>query len=266
MSYKTDAENWEKLAADDALWAILTRPGKSGNQWEVEEFFRTGYAEVEWILDHVRSRHLLDDFTTALDIGCGVGRLSRPLAERFERVIGVDVSGTMIAKARQLNAHLLDRIDFVRSFTPGLEFIEPRSVSLVYCSIVLQHIPPHAGMQIIRGFLGTLRPGGLAVFQLPVRDIRPLTLSQRVRQAVRLRTRLRELGLGRNLAPQMRMYVYDDRKILDIIQAAGAVLADQRFTNQTDPASGGNVAFIDEGSSVDYVSRMYFARRSQANP
>ncbi|MEZ0334809.1 MAG: methyltransferase domain-containing protein [Gemmatimonadales bacterium] len=35
----------------------------------------------------------------ALDFGCGVWRLTRPLSERFQHVIGVDISSSMLDEA-----------------------------------------------------------------------------------------------------------------------------------------------------------------------
>ena len=58
----------------------------------------------------------------ALDFGCGVGRLTQALAEHFERVAGVDIAASMIARARQENRHG-DRVRYVvneRSDLAGL--------------------------------------------------------------------------------------------------------------------------------------------------
>ena len=43
------------------------------------------------------------DNQSALDFGCGVGRLSHALADLFLNVTGIDVSPTMVAKANELN-------------------------------------------------------------------------------------------------------------------------------------------------------------------
>ena len=37
-----------------------------------------------------------------LEIGCGVGRLLRPFLERAARIVGVDISGEMVARARDV--------------------------------------------------------------------------------------------------------------------------------------------------------------------
>src|ERR1039458_919896 len=93
------AKTWEIWAKKDPLWAIL-----SGRRWETEAFFETGRIEVQGILDHCRDLDIALQYDgTALDFGCGVGRLSRALAGYFREVIGVDIAPSMIALAKQYN-------------------------------------------------------------------------------------------------------------------------------------------------------------------
>ena len=67
----------------------------------VYDLAHVGHARSALVFDVVR-RHLHDGFAprTALDFGCGVGRLALPLARRCRSVVGVDVSGGMLEKAR----------------------------------------------------------------------------------------------------------------------------------------------------------------------
>ncbi len=41
-----------------------------------------------------------DSLTLAVDVGCGTGSSTRPLAEHFKDVVGVDVSETQLEEAR----------------------------------------------------------------------------------------------------------------------------------------------------------------------
>ena len=52
----------------------------------------------------------------ALDYGCGVGRLTLPLAERCEHVYGVDVSPSMLREAARNAA---------RMGLPNVEWVPP---------------------------------------------------------------------------------------------------------------------------------------------
>src|SRR6201996_7741823 len=97
---------WESLAQKDALAAILTDQSKSGGKWDVIEFMATGDAEIEAVLQHLEAIGLQPDLRgTALDFGCGVGRLTQALARRFRSSVGVDISQEMIAQANTLNQY-----------------------------------------------------------------------------------------------------------------------------------------------------------------
>src|SRR5207253_1465842 len=84
------------------MWAVLSEPEFSGGDAQAR-FFATGEGEVSGSLDVGRELGLPERFERALDFGCGLGRLTRALAERFESVVGVDISARMLAAARGLN-------------------------------------------------------------------------------------------------------------------------------------------------------------------
>ena len=86
------------------MWAILSyKDGKYG-RWDEEEFFRHGVERIDEFLGHGATLGRPAGHEAALDFGCGVGRLSRALASHFDQVTGVDISETMIGRARELNA------------------------------------------------------------------------------------------------------------------------------------------------------------------
>jgi SAM-dependent methyltransferase len=72
-----------------------------------------------------------------LDIGCGTGRFTEPLARRFNaRVVGLDPSRKMleIASAKKSNRH----VQFVRGRAESVP-IATRSVDLVFISMAFHH-------------------------------------------------------------------------------------------------------------------------------
>src|ERR1051325_12110429 len=97
-----EESHWERLAADDPRWAIRTEPGKQG-AWNEAEFFATGRAEIELALSRLGAVGITPRFGTALDFGCGMGRLAQVLAERFFLVHWVDISSPLIALANERN-------------------------------------------------------------------------------------------------------------------------------------------------------------------
>jgi SAM-dependent methyltransferase len=185
-------QEWEELASVDPLWAILTSSDRLGGGWELAEFFETGEAEISEMLK------VADDLgepvrrVRALDFGCGVGRLSRPLAERFRECVGLDISEGMLTLARELNE---DRPNcrFLVNTAPDLEQLETDSFDLVYSSLVLQHMPSAEMVEAyVSEFLRILRPGGLAVFQA----LSHIPLALRLQPRRRVYSFLRSLGLS----------------------------------------------------------------------
>ncbi len=155
---------WERLGADDPLWAVLSDPGKRGGRWLDEEFFATGEAEIAMQLAMASGWNLPRGHALALDFGCGAGRLTRALASRFERVLGIDVSASMIATARGLNA-ALDNVEFRVNTAPDLAGVASHSVDFLCSHITLQHIPAPLAADYVAEFFRVLAPGGVAVFQ-----------------------------------------------------------------------------------------------------
>lgn len=168
MDLKDLQAHWDTLGAQDPFYGVLSDPAKRGNAWDPAEFFATGEAEIAGLLGRLEADGEGFGRGCALDFGCGVGRLSQPLAARFERVIAVDVAPAMLAKARGLAPPGL-RIDWTLNERPDLAVVGDAGVDLVYSHIVLQHIPPDLALGYIREFVRVLKPGGLAVFQVPER-------------------------------------------------------------------------------------------------
>lgn len=80
MGFTENSKNGEGLAQQDALWAILTDPSKKRGKWNEAEFFGTGEMEIRTIFDHLKQHNWMPSAGIALDLECGVGRLSRTIA------------------------------------------------------------------------------------------------------------------------------------------------------------------------------------------
>jgi ubiquinone/menaquinone biosynthesis C-methylase UbiE len=167
------SRHWEQLGAQDPLWAVYVAPGTRGGAWDVDEFFATGHDEIERVMRFVEAHGVSAARGTAVDFGCGVGRLSRSLAEHFDRVIGIDVSDSMLAQARELNAGN-ERIEFVLNRRDDLSLLPDGSVDLVYSSLVLQHLPRPLAAGYLKEFVRLLTPGGAVVVQVATRPTRSI--------------------------------------------------------------------------------------------
>lgn len=157
---------WERHAQHDPLWAILSDPSKKGRKWDLPEFFETGAREISIVLYRLAEFDVAVDRGSALDFGCGVGRLTQALAGHFSQAVGVDISPTMIQLAEKLNRHP-DRVRYVSNAREDLSIFDNDAFDFVYSDIVLQHVEPTATRRYLAEFLRVLKKGGVLVFQLP---------------------------------------------------------------------------------------------------
>lgn len=111
-----------------------------------------------------------------VEIGCGVGRVTRALAARARHVRAMDVSEQMIARARELNPELAN-VEWIVGDGTSLAPVADASADVCFSFVVFQHIPEPA---VTLGYVGemgrVLRPSGVAAFQisnLPERHRRP---------------------------------------------------------------------------------------------
>src|SRR5438552_7766580 len=119
--------DWNELGELDPFWAVLSDPTRQFGRWESKEFFETGEAEIEQLLSMAKRLGYPASRTRALDFGCGVGRLTRPLAAYFQDCTGVDISSSMAAKARELSRSFFN-CSFIVTDGTGLSGIPSDSV------------------------------------------------------------------------------------------------------------------------------------------
>ena len=96
----TDA-HWKHWARVDPYRAVLfsDRYKRSRLSDNFQEFFDTGRVYVDSLMDKVVVLNPSLPLETAVEFGCGVGRLVIPLARYFRNVIGVDISPEMLKES-----------------------------------------------------------------------------------------------------------------------------------------------------------------------
>ncbi len=163
-------QHWNAFGEQDPLWAILSDPAKRGRGWDqdLEEFFASGRAEVADVLQVLGDRGIAVQKGRALDFGCGVGRLTRALADRFDSCDGVDLAASMINRARELREDG-EHVRFHHNPAPHLRLFDDESFDFILSLIVLQHMEPGLMRCYMREFMRVLRPRGVAFFNVPER-------------------------------------------------------------------------------------------------
>ena len=148
--------DWERRARENAPFYVCT------SAVSAEAFDASGGRDLE---EHVLDGLPVSPAWRVLEIGCGVGRLVKPLARRVARVVGVDLSEEMIRRAREYCADL-PNVELHR--TDGrLEFLAGGSFDFVFSHIVFQHVPRKAYVDAyLRDAFRLLVPGGILRVQV----------------------------------------------------------------------------------------------------
>ncbi len=162
-------QDWSKIAKEDPYWGVISAEQFRGKELGAEqraEFFASGQRLIDNIAAFIH-QHFGANLQPkrALDFGCGVGRLTAPLARIATEVVGVDVAPQMLKvcaanleKMGVKNASLVQGDDTLSRLTGNFDFINSY--------IVVQHIPPERGMILLATMLDRLEVGGFASLQL----------------------------------------------------------------------------------------------------
>jgi SAM-dependent methyltransferase len=222
------AQTWEWWGRRDPYFGVLTDEKFKSATLDLhrEEFFRSGEMHVAGVLSRIEDRFGAVPRRSALDFGCGVGRVLIPLTGAFETVTGLDIAPSMLAEARQnLAARGIERAELLAS-DAELSALGDRRFDLIHSYIVLQHMAPGAGYRAIDRLLDHVTPEGAVFLHLSVRRFG----AGWARRAYRLVNDLPGFYLLERLAkreklypPPMLMTEYDLGKVCHMLQGRGFV-------------------------------------------
>jgi SAM-dependent methyltransferase len=149
---------WDERAEDDAFFAVDSRL-EYGNP-DLDRFWAEGAKDLERLLSVLEVD--LSGGEAVVEIGCGVGRMTRVLAARAASVRALDVSERMLEIARRCNPEL-DNVDWILGDGATLAGIDSDSADAVISHVVFQHIPdPQVTLDYVRDIGRVLRPAGWA--------------------------------------------------------------------------------------------------------
>lgn len=156
-------EFWDERAREDAFYFVDNRiryrdPAEEARFWEM------GREDLDRLLGAVGVE--LQPEWTVVEIGCGVGRLTRVIAGRTASVKALDVSSEMLAIARNENA-ALENVEWLHGDGVSLAGVADSSADAAVSHVVFQHIPdPQITLGYIREVGRVLRPGGVAALHV----------------------------------------------------------------------------------------------------
>jgi SAM-dependent methyltransferase len=215
--------DWEDLAQLDPLWAIQSSEHNRFGGADDEAFMASGRRKVDRLMARLDRLGVPARHERVLDFGCGVGRLTLPLADRFEQATGIDIAPSMIEQAR-LRAGGRQDLRYLVNDRNDLQILTGEQFDLVYTALVLQHLP---SAEMALRYLGELArlvaPGGVLVAQVPV----GLKLRLRLQHGRRVYAALRRIGVSRDLLYRrlglqpMRMTIVPRSAVEATVEAAG---------------------------------------------
>jgi SAM-dependent methyltransferase len=168
--------DWDRRAQENARHYVAT----GQKEWTDEEFFAAGEQEMQdQIFNDLGNICQGRDPKTlkVLEIGCGAGRVTRPLARFFGEVYAVDISPNMVRQARRSVAEFPNARVF-RNNGRDLQAVRRRwwhrfgiggklEIDFAFSCLVFQHIPSRT---VIESYVSEvnrlLKAGGLFKFQV----------------------------------------------------------------------------------------------------
>jgi ubiquinone/menaquinone biosynthesis C-methylase UbiE len=155
--------DWEQRAQEDPLHYIAT------DQRELDDFAESGRKDAQVILGGLTCGG------SVLEIGAGIGRLLVAMEDRFDDLVGVDISPRMIELSHDyLASHPKVRVLLNDGSTLP---VEDGRFDVVFSYIALQHVPER---RVVEGYIAeahrVLKPGGTFRFQVIHRSPRQTVL------------------------------------------------------------------------------------------
>lgn len=163
-------QQWFLLGQNEPHWSVLTNDEFRSEKLtadRLDKFQESGRESANIIGLFEKRTNTNAPEGVCLELGCGVGRVTRFLAERFERVVGVDISPGNIKICREYMEETgRTNVETVLLSSIG-EFSDLPNFDFLFTVIVLQHNSPPIQKSILDTLLGKIRPGGGALFQIP---------------------------------------------------------------------------------------------------
>jgi 2-polyprenyl-3-methyl-5-hydroxy-6-metoxy-1,4-benzoquinol methylase len=206
---KTSAQ-WQHLGETEPHWSVLTNESYFEENFHMNRaaFYASGESELKMFdATLARAGVAAEGLHRCIDLGCGVGRVSIPLAQRFDAVLAVDISPAHLRVAEERRRVVgVGNVEF-RHLNSIEDVAHLGECDLLYSRFVLQHNPPPVMALLLARLLAQLRPGGVAFLQLPT-------------YKAGYRFRIDEY-LSHSNETDMEMHYFPQAALLDLVAAHG---------------------------------------------
>lgn len=156
MSYNETIQKWDEVGRKNELAAIHPA-GLAGEA----DFWKSGEADAARVVERVKALGLDPTALSIVDYGCGVGRVSIPLAAAFAKVVGYDTGKELIW------SHVGETPE---NYTPV--FVTPKDQVDIAVSIsVFIHHTYENGVKMLKEVASMVKEGGYLLLQIPVYDV-----------------------------------------------------------------------------------------------
>ena len=162
---------WRKWGKWDPYFGVLAddRFSVANIEENREAFFVTGQHFISHILSCFERQFGHLNRSRTLDHGCGVGRLTLPLADQFRDVLALDVSPEMLAEATaNAERSAVSNITFAGADDELSNAVG--TFDFVMSHMVLQHVPVRRGMPLLALLVSKVAPGGGFHISLSMRE------------------------------------------------------------------------------------------------
>jgi 2-polyprenyl-3-methyl-5-hydroxy-6-metoxy-1,4-benzoquinol methylase len=229
------SSTWSRLGQQDPYFSVCTDPrllgAEIGDQGK-EELYASGQDELRHLASFAARSGIDLAGRSCLELGCGVGRVTRWLAPVFRRVHAIDVSpGHLAIAQRELSEAGIENVSLTQISSPE-DLRQIVGYDVFFSIIVLQHNPPPLIAYILMQVLTNLNPGGVGFFQVPTYDLDySFSIDEYLNKPIPEEA-------------QVEMHVLPQRDVFRIVQATGCRLLEIREADYTGIRNGVSNTFF----------------------
>jgi ubiquinone/menaquinone biosynthesis C-methylase UbiE len=219
---------WEQWGKDDPMFGVASLEGRNkngSNPWTAQAFYSHG-AKC-WSEERIRWESYGVRRDACVEIGCGAGRMSKQLATYFGRVVGVDISDSMLTLARQS----VPEATFVQTDGLRIPLLDGSMTAAFSCDVFQHFNEVKLAASYFAELYRVLAPGSTLMIHMPVYAM-PRDFSASLEAIYRvwrllyqryfaLRRAAIRLRLGRLSRPFMYGVQYERQWVFDSLHKAG---------------------------------------------